>query len=123
MSDRFDYYDDLLEPLIIDKSKQLGCDFVINDAKLQVVKELCEAIASLEDEMDFYKFKVGFNDRTGKLEFRIITGFFTIYDKNSKYYTLLSHANKLKISTEEVGESVELFFEFNNVWDYIGDAV
>lgn len=119
----FNYFDDLLVPIIENKSDYLGADFIINDEKLSIVKELCEAIESLENEINFIEFKAKFNDTTGKLEFNIITQDFLITNKTTMFHKLLNYAIKFEISTEELGESVRLYFEFNNVWDYIGDAV
>ena len=114
-----DYFDDLLIPLIENKSEYLGLNFVINDEKLSVVKELCEAINSLENEMSFIEFKAGFNDDTGKLEFNIITRDFLITNKTTMFHTLFKYAIRFEMKTENIGESIRLYFEYNNVWDYI----
>ena len=123
MEQKFSYYNDLLIPLIEDKTDDLGEDFIVNDDKLKVVEELCCAIDKLEDEINFFKLQANFNDDTGKLEIKIVCSDFLITNKSTSFHTLLRYAIRFETKTAKVGESVELFFEFNNVWDYIGDEV
>lgn len=117
MENKFDYFSDVVEMLIDDEDKHLGDKFVINEDKIGVVKELCNAVAKLEEEIKFEEFNAGFNDTTGYLEFKIITEYFSIKSCDSGFYTLLKNSLKFRINSVERGETVSLYFAFNNVWD------
>lgn len=119
MNESFDYFNDLLELLIADEAEKIGEQYIINDEKLQKVKELCDVVSFLESEIGFEKFCMGVDETTGKLKFEFVVGFFAVSDKSGGYYTLLENAKRFKISTAGIGESVNLIFEFDSVWDCI----
>lgn len=118
MEVKFDYFTDLVDVLIKDESKTLGERFVINKNKLDKVKAVCGWFLELEEEIDFVELNAEFNDLTGFLEIRVTTEFFSITSLDSPLYKLLDNALKFKVSTKEKGETMELYFAFEAVWDY-----
>ena len=119
MKVKFDYFTNLVDVLIKDESKVLGEKFVVSEEKLNKTKNICNLISELEDEIDFDELDARFNETTGYLEFRIVSGYFSITSHDSAFYKLLDSAMKFKVSTEEKGETMELYFAFGAVWDYI----
>lgn len=120
MDEKFNYFDDFLAILIADKTEQLGDKYIINDERLQVAKKLCEAVDLLDDEINFDNFGVGFDIFSGNMIFKITTACFVVSNKTGGYYALLENAKSFKISTAKIGETMDLTFEFESIWDYIG---
>lgn len=119
MEVKFDYFTELVDVLIKDESKTLGEKFIVSEEKLNKTKFICDLFSALENEIDFDELDARFNDVTGYLEIRITSGFFSIASQDSAFYKLLDNAIKFKVSTEEKGETMELYFAFGAVWDYI----
>lgn len=119
MKVKFDYFTDLVDVLIKDESKILGEKFIINEEKLNKTKLICELISDLENEISFDELDARFNETTGYLEFKIVLGYFSITSQDSAFYKLLDKAIKFKVYTAEKGETMELYFAFGAVWDYL----
>lgn len=115
---KVDYFS-VIEPLINDKQDELGDKFVINQNKLNLLKNLCKSVGVLERDMDFESFECQFNDKTGRVDFKIITGFFSLPSNHKDFSNLINNAIEFIVSTAEKGETVELFFAFDNIWDYL----
>lgn len=118
MKSRFSYFDDLVKILIDNKSKELGSGFVINKNKLNKVKNICEHISKIQDEIEIVEVNIGFDDNTGFLEIKLETYIFTISKKDSSFYDLLDDAIKFRIFSKQKGDTVCLHFSFEAVWDY-----
>lgn len=116
----FDYFNDLVKIIIEDEELVYGKKFAINKEKLECVKELCKAVATLENEISFSSFGASIDEDTGYLEFKIETPSFTISNHSSAFYILLESALKFEILATEDGNSAFLKFTFEDVWEYVG---
>lgn len=116
----FDYFNDLVKIIIEDEELVYGKKFAINKDKLECVKELCKAVATLENEISFSSFEAGIDEDTGYLEFKIESDCFTITNDSSVFYILLESALKFEARNTEDGNSVVLKFLFEDVWEYVG---
>ena len=101
MKVKFDYFTDLVDILIKDESKILGEKFIINEEKLNKTKLICELISDLENEISFDELDARFNETTGYLEFKIVSGYFSITSQDSAFYKLLDRAIKFKVYAVE----------------------
>lgn len=115
---KVDYFS-VIEPLINDKQDELGDRFIVNESKLDTLKDLCKSVGVLERDIDFESFECQFNDKTGRIDFRIITGFFSLPSNHKDFSNLINNSIEFIVTTAEKGETVELFFAFDNIWDYV----